>query len=99
MMQLRLVILLLWFGYLDNDVGYIENWNIIYLKVFLLQSCVGNLGGKIQLLKLNLSASKMAVTLKTFFLLRYCLSKNLSLTTFLKFVINFSQLLQVFPSL
>ena len=24
MMQLRLVILLLWFGYLDNDVGYIE---------------------------------------------------------------------------
>ena len=46
MMQLRLVILLLWFGYLDNDVGYIENWNIIYLKVFLLQSCVGNLGAK-----------------------------------------------------
>ena len=40
-MQLRLVIiLLLWFGYLDNDVGHIENWNIIYLLflffVFLL---------------------------------------------------------------
>ena len=46
MMQLRLVILLLWFGYLDNDVGYIENRNIIYLKVFLLQGCVGNLGAK-----------------------------------------------------
>ena len=31
-MQLRLVImLLLWFGCLDNDVGHIENWNIIYL--------------------------------------------------------------------
>ena len=40
-MQLRLVIiLLLWFGCLDNDVGRIENWNIIYLLflffVFLL---------------------------------------------------------------
>ena len=31
-MQLRLVIiLLLWFGCLDDDVGHIENWNIIYL--------------------------------------------------------------------
>ena len=38
----------------------------------------------------------MADTLKKFFLLRYCLSKNLSLTTVIKFVINFSQLLQVF---
>ena len=38
----------------------------------------------------------MADTLKKFFLLRYCLSKNSSLTTVLKFVINFSQLLQVF---
>ena len=44
MVQLRLVILLLWFGYLDNAVGSIENWNIIYLNFFLLQSCVGNLG-------------------------------------------------------
>ena len=32
MMQLRLVILLLWFGYLHNVVGYIENSNIIYLN-------------------------------------------------------------------
>lgn len=38
----------------------------------------------------------MADTLKKFFLLRHCLSKNSSLTTVLKFVINFSQLLQVF---
>ena len=98
MVHLRLVKLLLWFGYLDNDVGYIANWNIIYLNFFVLQSCVGNLG-KIRLLKLNLSASNMADTLKKFFLQRYCLSKNLSLTTFLKFVINLSQLLQVFPSL
>ena len=35
-MQLRLVIiLLLWFGCLDNDVGHIENWNIIYLLFFV----------------------------------------------------------------
>ena len=32
MMQLRLVILLLWFGYLYNVVGYIENSNIVYLN-------------------------------------------------------------------
>ena len=88
MMQLRLVILLLWFGYLNYDVGYIENSNIIYLNFFLLQSCVGSLG-KIRLLKLNLSASKMVDALKKFSLLRYCLSKNLSLTTVVKFVINF----------
>ena len=31
-MQLRLVILLLWFGCLDNDVGYIEKSNVIYLN-------------------------------------------------------------------
>ena len=38
----------------------------------------------------------MADTLKKFFLLRYCLSKNSPLTAGLKFVINFSQLLQAF---
>ena len=71
-----------------------KKWNVIYLNFFLLQSCVGNLG-KIRLLKLNLSASKMADTLKKCFLLRFYLGKNLSWTTFLKFVINFSQLLQL----